>query len=368
MTILGPESIYAVPRITPINWDSRNIYVQEPVAKELDLHDGQVVQATVSIQNDQAKLLIQGHALNVPLFPYIKNGDLVQLRAHLLPKGLWVLELLHTGTFAGTALPVLNVDQNIRAKSLNLLPESFSTWINLLVPKFIESLIPNGSNDQLKNTFLALYLNQANLKPQILKSWFEKQFRSSEFKLLNELPVEIGPKELLRLLILERAKSGIKDVDIDQQLSSAIDELESSQLKSVQDLVHGDLSMSFVIPFTDAEPVVIHFEKKGQQNNQKKSPFLINIYTNTKRLGEVWLKTAVLNDEENLPQVDITMWAVRQDIARMADLNSPELGYELESAGLEMHSFKVFNARRPDVDKQPLVDSGDSGAIIDTMV
>jgi hypothetical protein len=368
MTILGPESIHAVPRITPITWDSRNVYVQEPIAKELDLHDGQIVQATVSIENDHAKLLVQGHALNVPLFPYIKSGDLVQLRAHLLPKGLWVLELLHTGTFAGPDLPVLSSDQNIRAKSLNILPENFSNWISLLTPKVVEGLIPIGTNDQLKNIFLNLYLNQANLKPQVLKSWFEKQLRSTEFKLLNESSVEMGPKELLRMLLLERTKSGIKEVDIEQQLSDAIDELESSQLKTVQDLVRGDLSMSFVIPFTDAEPVVIQFEKKAQRNHSNKSSFFINIYTNAKRLGEVWLKTAVLNEEQKLPQVDITMWAVRQDIAQMADLNSPELGYELESAGLEMHSFKVFNARRPDADKEQHLDVGDSGSIIDTMV
>ena len=80
MAILGPEGIQAITRVAPIYSEMRTTYVEAPIARQLGLHDGQVVQATAALRNDQLKLVLNEHSFNVPLFPYIKDGDVVHFR------------------------------------------------------------------------------------------------------------------------------------------------------------------------------------------------------------------------------------------------------------------------------------------------
>ena len=48
MALLGPEGVNQVSRVTPVTLDLRQVFVEAPVAKDLGLHDGQVVQAVVT--------------------------------------------------------------------------------------------------------------------------------------------------------------------------------------------------------------------------------------------------------------------------------------------------------------------------------
>jgi hypothetical protein len=60
------------------------------------------------------------------------------------------------------------------------------------------------------------------------------------------------------------------------------------------------------------------------------------------------------------------MWALRKDVADLAKFNAPDLTDELESAGLHMGSFQVYNAPRPDANQdQP---PPEHGCVIDTRV
>ena len=45
MTLLGPEGIHSIQPMLPVQLEVRQIYVQAPIAKQLGLVDGQVVQA-----------------------------------------------------------------------------------------------------------------------------------------------------------------------------------------------------------------------------------------------------------------------------------------------------------------------------------
>ena len=60
------------------------------------------------------------------------------------------------------------------------------------------------------------------------------------------------------------------------------------------------------------------------------------------------------------------MWALKKDVADLAKFNATDLTDELESAGLRMGSFQVFNAPRPDaVEDHP---PPEHGSLIDTRV
>ncbi|MEY4726256.1 MAG: hypothetical protein RLZ36_883 [Pseudomonadota bacterium] len=360
MAILGPEGISAIARTAPIHPEMRAVYVEAPLARQLGLHDGQVVHAVAAMRNDQLKLVLNEHAFSVPLFPYIKEGDTVQLRAQLLPTGKWALQLLHTGSFAGqetqaTGLPT-------RLNNLLFQPPGFANLLALLRPGVLEGLVPPVQDaGDLKKRIAAQRLNMSSLQPQALKRFILGHTKTSEASLAEGEPVADNAKMLLRWLLAERERVEDKEgVETHDRLTHALDELEAAQVQSAQPLNKGDLSFALVIPFRDADPVELHFEQKGNRPGQPKNPLVVNMHTQSRVLGEVWLKTTISANS----QVDLTMWALKKDVADLAKFNAVELTDELESAGLRMGSFQVYNAPRPDAveDHPPPA----HGSLIDT--
>jgi hypothetical protein len=361
MSILGPEAVHAVPRMAPIQLDMRSFYVETPVARQLGLHDGQVVQAMAFVRQDQVKLTLNEHIFNAPLLPYIKDGDLVQMRAVLSPTGQWSLQLLHTGSFAGATMAQAAAAPT-RLNTLLFQPGGFSALLALLKPGVLESMVPPVQNaDELKKRISAQRLSMASLQPQTLRRWVQARTQTGEGALLNGDVAHNDAKMLLRQLMVERKRVDHQDShDQDDALSNALDELESSQVQAAQDQMNGDLRYTMVIPFKDADPVEMQFERHGNKPGQPKNPLVVNMHTQSRALGEVWLKTSITENS----QVDLTMWALKPEVAEQARFNASELTYELENAGLVMGSFQVYNAARPDATtERPLPDHG---ALVDT--
>jgi len=207
MAILGPEGVHAITRVAPVHMDMRIAYVEAPVARQLGLHDGQVVQATAAVVNQQLKLVLNEHVFNVPLFPYIKEGDIAQLRAQLLPTGKWALQLLHTGNFAGPeAVPT---GMPTRLNTLLFQPPGFANLLALLRPGVLEGLVPPVIEaGELKKRIQGQRLNMASLQPQTLRRWVSQHGKSGEASLAEGVPVESDVKALLRLIMADRARVG----------------------------------------------------------------------------------------------------------------------------------------------------------------
>ena len=362
MAILGPEGVHAITRVAPVHMDMRVAYVEAPVARQLGLHDGQVVQATAAVVNQQLKLVLNEHVFNVPLFPYIKEGDIAQLRAQLLPTGKWALQLLHTGNFAGPeAVPT---GMPTRLNTLLFQPPGFANLLALLRPGVLEGLVPPVIEaGELKKRIQGQRLNMGSLQPLALKRFILGHTKTSEASLADGEPVVDSTKVLLRLLMAERERVEDQDsVDTQDSLKHALDELEAAQVQSSQTVNKGDLQFGLVIPFRDADPVELHFEQKGNKPGQPKNPLVVNMHTDSRVLGEVWLKTTISHNA----QVDLTMWALRKDVADLAKFNAPDLTDELEGAGLHMGSFQVYNAPRPE--QQEAHPPPEHGSLIDTRV
>jgi hypothetical protein len=307
----------------------------------------------------QMRLALNEHIFNMPLNPYIKEGDLVQLRAQLLPAGKWVLQLLHTGSFAGpeAAAPALPT----RLNTLLFQPGGFANLLTLLRPGVLEGMVPVQDPGDLRKRIMAQRLSMGSLQPQALKRFVLGHTKSSEAALANDEVVADNTKLLLRLLLTERERVEDDSSDNEARLHHALDELEAAQVQSAnQHAAKDDLNFAMVIPFRDADPVEVQFEKKGNKPGQPKNPLVVNMHTNSRVLGEVWLKTTISNSS----QVDLTMWALNKEIADLAKFNASELTYELENAGLVMGSFQVYNAPRPDAkEERP---PPDHGALVDT--
>ncbi len=373
MAIVGPEGARQVQTLPPVQLETRQVYVATAVAKQLGLHDGQVVQANVQVQHDGVKFIVGSQVFNTPLLPYIKNGDLAQLRAQLLPSGKWVLQLLHTGAFAGPDGASVTAPQHAtqlpsRLNTLLFQPSGMANMLLLLQPGVLESMVPLPDALGLKQRIQAQRLHMGSLQPQTLKYWFGALTQSGEANLAEGEPVGADPKVLLRLLMGERERAGLQSTQESQTLNQALDEVEAAQVQTVKDWHRGDLQLTFVLPFKDAHPVQFHIERKGSKPGQPKNPWVVNMHTDSPSLGEVWLKTTIseFNSKANVPtsKIDLTMWALRSDVAAQARLNADELTDELENAGLIMGSFQVFNAPRPD--GQPKRHVPEHGALIDT--
>ena len=360
MSILGPEGVHAIARVAPVHLEMRSTYVEAPVAKQLGLHDGQVVQATATVVNHQLKLVLNEHIFNLPLQPYIKEGDLVQLRAQMLPAGKWVLQLLHTGNFAGAEAAPAGLPT--RLNTLLFQPPGFANLMALLRPGVLESLIPPVQDaGDLKKRIAAQRLNMGSLQPQALKRFILGHTKPSEVSLADGEPVADSTKVLLRLLLAERERVQEHDsMENHDSLKHALDEVEAAQVQSGPTAPKGDLHFGLVIPFRDADPVELHFEQKGNKPGQPKQPLVVNMHTQSRVLGEVWLKTTISSNA----QVDLTMWALRKDVADLAKFNAPDLTDELEAAGMQMGSFQVYNAPRPDAKED--LPPPEHGRLIDT--
>ncbi len=359
MAILGPEGVHAIARVAPVHMDMRTTYVEAPVARQLGLHDGQVVQAVAAMRNDQLKLVLNDHVFNLPLSPYIKEGDLAQLRAQLLPSGKWVLQLLHTGNFAGPQAPTPGIPT--RLNTLMFQPGGFASLLTLLRPGVLESLVPPVQDGaELKKRISAQRLNMGSLQASSLKRFILGQSKATEANLVDgDTPVD-NTKLLLRSLMAQRERVQEQGSSETHELHRALDEVEAAQVQSAQQQAKGDLSFAMVLPFIDADPVELEFEKKGNKPGQPKQPLVVNMHTQSRVLGEVWLKTTISDSA----QVDLTMWALSKDVADLAKFNASELTYELENAGLVMGSFQVYNAPRPSLNEDR--PAPDHGALVDT--
>lgn len=365
MTPLGPGGIQSLQAPLPVQLEVRQIYVQAPVARQLGLVDGQVVQALAAAQPDHLQLQLKGQIFQTPLLPYIKDGDLAQLRTQMLANGDWVLQLLHTGSFAGADVPQQANARPSRWQTLLFQPGGFANWLELLSPLALARSMPASALPELQSLWQQQRLFMAGLQPNALKRWLLPQLRSVEGRLARSESVDADePRVLLRHLLQQLATQDAEDAaEVTQLAQRALDEVESAQVKAAQAWTQGHLDLALVIPFADGAPVSLHIEREAARAGQPKNPLVINMHTDTPSLGEVWLKTTILLQSQR-HHIDLTMWAVRPEVAALAMRNAVALTDELEEAGLQPGSFQVFNARRPDT--RAARASAAHGVLIDT--
>ena len=364
MTPLGPGGIQSLQAPLPVQLEVRQVYVQAPVARQLGLVDGQVVQALVAAQSDHLQLQLKGQIFQMPLLPYIKDGDMAQLRAQMLATGDWSLQLLHTGSFAGADLPQTGNARPTRWQTLLFQPGGFANWLDLLSPQALARSVPAQALPELQSLWQQQRLLMAGLQPNTLKRWLMPQLRSVEGRLSRSESVDVDePRGLLRRFLQQLESHDAADSEVAHLTRQALDEVESAQVKAAQAWTQGHIDLALVLPFADGAPVALHLEREATRPGQPKNPLIINMHTDTPSLGEVWLKTTILMQSQR-HHIDLTMWAVRPEVAALAMRNAAALTDELEAAGLEPGSFQVFNAPRPDTRRERA--SAEHGVLIDT--
>ncbi len=360
--MLGPELVSAASRIGSVQVENRSVWVQTPVAQQLGLRDGQIVQATVEVRDQRVRLWLKDFFFELPNGWVLKDGDKPFLRvSHNAGNWGFLIQAYPNGQApAATATPVNQLFGLRETPPAMLLdtatPEPLPNRLGMLLmhppgfatfSKLLNDIAQGSWGAQAEiGPWLGRLLQQRNslaqMNPGMLRKAVLGQARSIENILLQGQEGADEPKSLLkRILGMLTEEGGSKETL--RQLEEATTEFEAAQAQSAQKMLQGELSLHVILPFVDHEPVDLHFQRPPRKKGQEEPPLSVDIHSRSRVLGEVWLNTQISKGND----VDLVMWAMRGEVAHLARERSGELGLELGSTGLQLQSFQIFNAPRP---------------------
>ncbi len=374
--MLGAEIVSAANRVTPVALESRTMWVQTPVAQHLGLRDGQIVQALAEVKDQRVRLWLKDFFFDLPNGWVLKDGDKPFLRVNHNASGWGFLIQAYppgqtssaTPAAAGFGLPTSGQTMqalDARHAHLGMLltqPAGFASLTKLLADMRIGQWAVQGEMRDMVKRLLQQRSSMAQMNPSMLKKAVMGQARSVENQLVQgQTPVDDAKSIIKKMLALlqETSAEGVSKAQ-SRELESAVRELESAQAQSAQKWLQGELSLHVVLPFIDAEPVDLHFQRPARKPGHEEPPLSVDIHSRSRMLGEIWLNTVITQNT----RVDLVMWALRGEVAHLAQQRSGELGLELGAAGLQLQSFQIFNAPRPLV--RAGEGSGTRGSVIDT--
>ncbi len=391
--MLGAESVLGAMRATPVQLDMRPHWVETSMAEQLGLQDGQVVQALVEKKDGRVRLWLKDFSFDLPNGWVLKDGDKPFLRVSVNPGG-WGLLIQNptdlsaatdkanvalsglggkgaAGAVSGAGFVAADAVANSTATSnrLNTLvfqPPGFAAFRQLL--QMIDMRAPQiaqltmGQSDVLAR-LSGMGLSMGQLQPLGLRKALAPYFRSVENQLSQRQKVEDEPRSLIRQLLgsLGEEDTGAAVNGLSEDLHKALNELEAAQLQSAIDLNRGELNLRLMLPFSDADPVELHFQRPPRQPGDENPPLSVDIHSQSRRLGEVWLHTLIKAGH----QVELTMWALREEVAQQARMHATELVMELGAAGLELQQFQIYNSPRPGTD--PTRSAPQRGLVVDAL-
>ena len=358
--MLGPENVLGVPRVPPVQWDARPLWVEARVAQQLGLQDGQVIPAVVGVQDGRVRLWLRDFSFGIPNGWNLKDGDKPFLRASQMPGGWGLLiqstpadgvmrspSLLPADALARSRPSVLETGALAPTPLQTLLaqPEGFSKALTWLQPGLLSVL---SSSPEIANLLLrwdAMSLSMASLRTDALRRAIQAQGRSVENRLSKGETVDPDVKSLLRQLLdllSNKSDDAVSDKAL-KELRQTVEEMDRSQAQAAQAQLRGELSLHLVLPFRDADPGTLHVDHERPSAEGGAPPFSADIHSRTRMLGELWLHTQVSQRKV----IDLTMWAQREDIAELARQRSHQLQDELASVGLNLRTFQIHHASRP---------------------
>ena len=390
--ISGADALGLPGRVNPLFLEGTQLPIATPIAKELNLRDGQVVQANLRLSGGQPELILKGRILDVPVLMLGHLAPTVWMKVVLTARGDWALQPTKApSTSASEAAAPLSPPMTpslsqVASMPPAMVPAAYSRMANLLFrppgPSDVTQLFRPGTLDALLKTLArpdlqaqwrGMQLSMAQLSPEMISKALASAL-GAEVWLARGMPANTAdPKLFLRRvmqamqgsdksagaalrLILEvddTVTDPVEQVGIDNknpesaaasfsQLQHAVDEMESAQVQAVQAQAQREVLFRMTLPFVDAEPAELVFRREPRRSDQL--PLLtVNVHSRSELFGPVWLKTQL----EGSQQIDLTMWAEKGDVASAARQRASELGRQLHEAGLNMRSFKIVHGARP---------------------
>jgi hypothetical protein len=366
--ISGAETAHLTPKTPAIYLEGKLPLVIERTAAELGLRDGQVVQGTVESKLDTLRLNLQGPQPGVfvdlpkdlPAGLRLAAGDTALFRVQVLANGSLLLRPLQAAPAATPAAPATAAPALPgRTEQLGFRPPDMQALAQLLRPGVLEGMLSGlqASGPELKalQQWLKGRASMAQLSPEKLQQAMQRSGFMTESLLTQGMGAGlIDLKSVLRQLM-----RGGSSVDKDGLIGDSLDDIESRQLMGQESVSGREWAFSMMLPFADAEPVTMRWVRGRRQPGQEKPPLVIHLHTRNRDLGEVWLQTRISDQTD----VDMVMWAEREDVVNRAKALASNLEQELDSAGLNMTRLQIIHGQGPQ-DPMPHAPPG-MGSLLD---
>lgn len=357
--ITGAETAHLSPKTPTVIWEGRLPLVVERVAAELGLRDGQIIQAVIESRMDRLRLVLQDPAQagrfidlpkDLPTGLRLAAGDTALFRVQVQADGSILLRPLpsqgvnRAGLNVGTGSVPPDAQVPSRLQQLSYRPPDMLALAQLLRPGGLDTLLqglnPAAPEVAALQQWQSMRPHMAQLTPEKLKQLLQRSGLSTEALLAQGqaqglVDLKTGLRQLLRLLQSTSSEAM-------GRVQEALDDIESRQLTAAETLTGREWVLSMMLPFADAEPVALRFVRSRQMGKDK-PPLVIHLHTRNRDLGEIWLQTRIHQQTE----VDMVMWALREDVVHRARELAPNLQEELDSAGLNMTRLMVIHGPGP---------------------
>ncbi len=390
--ITGADALGPPGRVNTLFIEGTQLPIATPIAKELNLRDGQVVQANLRLSGGQPELILKGRIIDVPVLMLGHLAPTVWMKVVLTARGDWALQPTKAPSTsaleaaAPLSPPMTPSLSQVASMPPAMLPAAYSRMANLLFrppgPSDVTQLFRPGTLDALLKTLArpdlqaqwrGMQLSMSQLSPEMISKALASAL-GAEVWLARGMPANTAdPKLFLRRVMQamqgpdksagtalrlvqeedDMANDPVLPVVIDNknadtpaasfaQLQHAVDEMESAQVQAIQAQAQREVLFRMTLPFVDAEPAELIFRREPRSADQL--PLLtVNVHSRSELFGPVWLKTQL----EGSQQIDLTMWAEKGDVASAARQRASELGRQLHEAGLNMRTFKIVHGARP---------------------
>ena len=336
-SMLIPDVSPAIPR--PIAPDAlpTNVPIRQPIASELGLKAGQVVQALVASSGDKMALQLGSHQLPLPQQMKLAAGE-IAMRVIQTKEGLG---LIPVNTAAAQVSQAASLSGVSAALASVLSRSGQKPQLNsLFSPGALESILKSSGFVKESAEFSAQRLNSKQLTGELIAQAVRYGGLGQEKSLLEGVAMQSGMlkpwlRQLLRLLPQQS--------ELSSRLTGLVSELESLQLEALPTSGGRESGLVALLLFKDQPPVELLFERQQvAEDGDVKHLWILNVHTSLEHLGEVWLKSAFHGKE-----IDLTFWAIQSDTTELARKSKFDLEEALSEHGLSVRSMNFHNSARP---------------------
>ena len=183
--ISGADALVAPGRIPTIYLEGKLLPLQASTAAELGLKDGQVVQASIRLQQDQPMLMLQGRALPVTGLLASQVGESIWLRAQ-----------------GGNLVPTNAPPLVSRIANLLYRPNVNSVLPQLFQPGTLDELLNQVQRPDLQAQWRGMQLSMSQLTPGNLQQAMMSAM-GAEVWLARGMQPPQDVKQLMRKLIAQ---------------------------------------------------------------------------------------------------------------------------------------------------------------------
>ncbi len=339
--MLGPEQLNIAPRLSPLVLESSAaVAVSEKVAREIGLSDNQIIRGVIATRGGLLKLLMNGQELAWASTKKFKPGDNIDFRVRTTTNGNMLLPIsVELAKPLKTAGVQISSGESPRLLSLLYRPGSGAIQSEFFKPSMVQEILTKSLDTNVSQTLAQVIYKMRGIGPSTVRDALLGSGLFGEFFLKAQVSGPLDLKQMMRKLLLVSKAIGPATGNIEK----IVDEIEGRQLEALQAHQRQEISYHFVMPFVDANPVEIHFQRGAIGTDGELPIWMINLHTDSDEIGELWLKTSVMSDLD----IGMTLWAERAETAEKAREATSSLEKSLHEFGLKLTTLTILNAVRP---------------------